>query len=59
MPTHQYAMRGAAFAGPDVLSIEVRNLMLTRLIDRLVLSAFGRLFDIAVFVLRRVRRSGA
>ena len=34
-------------------------LMLTRFIDRLVLGAFGRLFDIAVFVLRRVRRSGA
>ena len=38
---------------------EERILMLTRLIDRLVLGAFGRLFDIAVFVLRRLRRSGA
>jgi hypothetical protein len=38
---------------------EGRDLMLTRLIDRLVLSAFGRLFDIAVFLLRRMRRSGA
>jgi hypothetical protein len=33
--------------------------MMTRLTDRLVLGAFARLFDIAVFVLRRVRRSGA
>jgi hypothetical protein len=51
-------MRGAAFAGLDVLSMK-GILMLTRLIDRMVLSAFGRLFDLAVFVLRRVRRSGA
>ena len=38
---------------------EGRDCMLTRLIDRLVLGAFGRLFDLAVFILRRMRRSGA
>jgi hypothetical protein len=33
--------------------------MLTRIIDRAVLTSFALLFDIAVFVLRRVRRTGA
>ena len=52
-------MRGAAFEGLDVLCMKGGTWMLTRLIDRLVLGAFARLFDIAVMVLRSVRRSGA
>jgi hypothetical protein len=31
--------------------------MLTRLIDHVVLTTFALLFDLAVFVLRRVRRT--